>query len=75
MDDLECLCCMHDVTFLQYEILHTFTLATLNAMCQELESCECDNDVIRDPIEMFHVLDETHQQYRSRLLKAIKKIR
>jgi hypothetical protein len=56
--------------------LHTFTLATLKAMSQELENCDCDDDdVIKDPIEMFKVLDDTHQQYRSKLLKAIRKIR
>jgi hypothetical protein len=56
--------------------LHTFTLATLKAMSQELENCDCDDDDgIKDPIEMFKVLDDTHQQYRSKLLKAIRKIR
>ena len=65
----------HGIVDLQYEILHSFTLATLNAMCQELESCDSDDDVIRDPIEMFKILDQTHQQYRSKLLKAIRKIR
>ena len=64
------------ITF-QYEILHTFTLATLNAMCRELEIVNCDNDdaVVKDPIEVFKALDDTHQHYRTMLLRAIKRIR
>jgi hypothetical protein len=62
---------------LQYEILHTFTLATLNAMCHELENFDLDNTdtAAKDPIEVFKTLDETHQQYRNKLIKAIRKIR
>ena len=60
---------------LQYEMLHVFTLATLNAMCQELERADVDPEVNQDPVEIFKALDDTHQHYRSKLLKAIRKIR
>jgi hypothetical protein len=57
-------------------MLHSFTLATLNAMCSELETAGTDGgDVINDPIEIFKALDDTHQHYRSKLLKAIRTIR
>ena len=65
----------HYFLLLQYEMLHVFTLATLNAMCQELERADVDPGVNQDPVEIFKALDDTHQHYRSKLLKAIRKIR